>query len=146
MAATSSRQAMPQSIQLLDTLISGIGERIALVEAAWDERRRVSAERPQAAREHRGGRHAVDIEIAEHDDVAPVADCRFQRVDNRPDAGYLVWIAPIAVEAGAEETIGLLVCRNAARRHDGGDELGQREPLAQTRDHMRIGRIHLELR
>ena len=77
------------------------------------------------------GGHAVDVEIAEYDNVTPVANGLFEMVYHVSDPRHVVRLEPITVEAWVEEALRLLDRRDATRRHDGRHEFGQIEMLPQ---------------
>ena len=118
-------------IELLHALASRRRQCIALVEATRDERRCVTAQGAQPAREHCRGRHAVNVEVAEHDDMAAVANSLLEMVNHLADSRHVVRFKPVAIEARVEETLCLLDRRDATRRHDGRHEFGQIEMLPQ---------------
>ena len=83
-AAASTLQAMPQSTVTMKSgpneharVMAASGQRVALVEAQRDERRSLRAESAQTAGEHGGGRDAVEVEVAEHEDVVAAFDGGF---------------------------------------------------------------------
>ena len=118
-------------VELLHTLASRRRKRVTLVEATRDERRCVTAQGTQPAREHCRGRHAVDVEIAEHDNVAAVANSLLEMVDHLADPRHIIRFEPVAVKTRVEKALRLLDGRDTARRHDGRHEFGQIEMLPQ---------------
>ena len=108
-------------------------------------RGRETAERAQAAGEHRGGRDAVEVEVAEDDDVLAKAHRLLERVDDALEAGDLVGIAPIALERGPEKLIRLLGRVDAARGKRRGDEPGKGKIVLKPPDRRRVGRLDVEL-
>ena len=102
-------------------------------------------ERPQAAREHGGGRDAVEVEVAEHEDTAVGAHDLLQRVSHLGQPGYGVGVEPIAVERGLQEAADLGGLRYAARDERRGHETWQTESALDARDGGRVGRLDVEL-
>ena len=62
----------------------GGSDAVAFLEALRDERHRVNPEFAQATGKNRRGRDAVEVEVAEHEDAAALADGVLKRADDVP--------------------------------------------------------------
>ena len=133
-------------IELLETFVGGLRETVALLEAQRDEGRGEAAERPQTAREHRSGRDAVEVEVAEYHHVLACAKGLLERIGHFCDAGDIVGVEPIALERRMEKRLGVLHRFDAARDERRRDEARQREIMLKPNDRRLVSRVNVELR
>ena len=122
----------------------GLGERVALLEAQGDERRCRGAKGAQAAGEHGGGRDAVEVEVAEHEDVVAALHGGLQRVGHLGKAGDGIGVEPVAVERGREEAARRGIVDDAAGDEGGCDEARKAERALETHHGLLIGRLDVE--
>ena len=117
--------------QLFDALERLDRQSVALFEAQRNERRDAAAKIAQPSGKRRGCRDAVEIEIAEHDDVLIRFDARFERIGDVGQARDDVRIEPIALKRRRKELPRSLRRIDSARNKRGGDEMRQAEVLLQ---------------
>ena len=108
---------------LRQTLDGRRGDGVALLKAARDEGRDMRAEFAQAARHDGGGGDAVQVEIAEHEDMVAATDGGLQRIGGLGKPGDDVGVAPIAIERRREKTVRGFRGVDAARDERGRDEV-----------------------
>ncbi len=131
--------------KLASALEGGRGDAVALLEAAGNEREGAGAQRPQTPGEHRGGRDAVQIEVAEHDDALLRLDGGDKAVGHLGKTGDVVGVRPVAVERRREEALGGAYRGDAATNERGGDETGQPQVVLETRHDGGVGFPDAEL-
>ena len=101
---------------------------IALLEAARDERRDVRPEIAQRARHDGRGRDAIEVEVAEDDDVTVRIDGRLDRIDRLGKANDVARIEPIALERRVHEPECFFRVGQAARDENASNERSDRKP------------------
>ena len=117
---------------------------VALLEAAGDERRDARAELAQAARHDGGGGDAVQVEIAEHEDVVAAADGGLKRIGGLGQPGDGVGVAPVAIERRREKTVRGFRGVDAARDERGRDEVRHVQLALQACDRLGLCRLDVE--
>ena len=123
----------------------GLRQRVALLETQRNEGRGLRAEGAQTAGEHGGGRDAVEVEVAEHEDVVAALDGGFQGIGHVGQAGDDVGVQPVALERRREEAVNRSGVVDAAGDQRRCDEAGQTEFALQAHDGRGVGRFDLEL-
>ena len=121
-----------------------LGDAVAFVGAARDEGNRRGAQGAQTAREHRSGRHAVDVEVAEDQDALAVADGRFEPVGHFCHTGDVVGVAPIAFERRVQKLAGFLGRFDAAGDQGSGNDVGNAKRAFENVDHGRVDGANVE--
>ena len=131
-------------LDLRQTLDGRRGDGVALLEAARDKRRDARSELAQTARHDGGGGDAVQVEIAEHEDMVAAADGGLQRIGGLGKPGDDVGVAPIALQRRREETVRGFRGVDAARDERGRDEVRHVQLALQACDRLGLCRLDVE--
>ena len=99
----------------------------------------------QATREHRSGRDAIEVEIAEYHDAFVVAHRALQTIDRRAKLRNRVGIEPIALDVGRKERTRLFERIHAMGNHGSRRKMRQAKFLLNRRYKRRVCRHELEL-
>ena len=124
----------------------GFREAIALFEAQRDERGNACPAFAQATRHDGGGRNAVKVEIAEHQDVFFVLDGSFDAIHRSFHVFYFIRIRPIPFKRGIQELLSLFNRVEPTYHQRSGNKLRQIQFGCKARCRSRIGRSKIDAR
>ncbi len=133
-------------LALQGTIDGGLRQAVALLEAQGNEGRHPCPAGPQALGHKRGGGNAVEVEVAEHQDVLFGLDGVLDAVHRRIHALYLVRVEPVPLKGRVQELPGLLDRIDAPGNQDGGDEVGKPQIGSKPTGRSRIGRSDVDAR
>ena len=119
---------------------------VPFLETERDERSNAGAAFAQTARHKRGGGNAIEVEVAEHQDVLAVLDGCLDAVYRRLHVLYFIRIRPIPLKRRVQELLGLFNRIEPASHQGGGNELRQVKFGCKTRSRSRIGRGKINAR